>query len=133
MIEFPGLIDWIDHMSLKELHSLHEDFEKANEKPVEFSKFVEMEYESAKDGWYEEMNYSRSLKVSNDEDGEIDLELAKHTFKILFDRAIRQGGVVRDIILENDFAPDHNTALMIVDAFWYNLIPAIERTIKELK
>lgn len=133
MIQFPNMIDWIDEMSLKELHSLHRDFNQANEEKVDFSKFVEMEYESAKTGWVGEMTYSRQIADGCDPDGADDvcLDTAKYLFKRIFDKGTDLNRV-SNIICDDDLAPDHNCALMVAESFWYKVVPAIEKTLKGL-
>lgn len=134
MIQFPDLIDWMDEMSLEELHSLHKDFEKNFEKKIEFSKFVVDEYESAKTGWVEEMAYSRQIVDGCDPDGadDICLDSAKYIFKRIFDKGVDLNRV-SNIICDDELAPDHNCAQVIVDAFWNKIVPAIEKTLKDLK
>jgi hypothetical protein len=134
-IQFPNLVDFMDEYGMNELHAMHKDHQNAIGDYCSFSDFVQGYYEDARDEWSLEMirNTKIETPVFNDEsDVDMSLQMAKECFAKIFnvgDRHITAGRIVET----NELAPDHNSAMMVVDTFHNQLIPAIQKFLNEYK
>ena len=132
--KFPSMISWMDDKGSNELHRLHEEFAKETGERQAFDYFVQGIYESEKMGWEESLNGPKCYHVpyAMDEDGDICLESAKIVLKEIINEGIRKGRVA-EIILEDELAPDHDSAVAIANDFIYKIIPAIQDALVGLK
>lgn len=124
---FPSLIEWIDEMTMKELHSLH----KENEPEISFDAFVQNEYEAHKQMWNDDMNTKRIVKYNPNEDIDVALDTAKIVFANILNDAIRSGKV-KSSILQEELTPDYRTDAHVVDVFFCRIIPAVEKMLNNL-
>jgi hypothetical protein len=129
--KFPTLIEFIDEMGLDELHATHRSYvEECDE--ISFSDFVKEHYEACRQIWEDDMNcVPRSFIVPFNEDNDITLESAKVVMKDIINDAL-MNKKVREIILENELAPNYESATMIVFEFRRTVLPAIEKALNEL-
>jgi len=127
MIQFPSLIEWIDDIGLKELHSMHYDIEKTLNEKISFDTFVQKEYNAAKEDWEADMFFKTNLVNSNiNEDDDIVLQMAKEVFINIFNQG--QSNMDAGFVVTNeDLAPDYESAKIIVDSFHNVLLPAIQK------
>lgn len=125
MIKFPNLIEWMDEMTMDELHKLHDEVEGTES----FSEFVGNEYEAHKEMWQDEMSKHREIRFQANDEKDICDEMAKDLLCVILNKGTLE---IKDIICQQEFAPDHHSAIQVVEAFWYKIIPAIEKTLKEL-
>jgi len=129
MIRFPNLIEWMDDMTMDELHNLHQ-VHQAVVKTESFSDFVQNEYDAHKETWEDEMNQHRPIRFSINEEKDICDELAKEVLATILSKGTKE---LKHIIDKFDLAPDYTSASQIVDSFWFKIIPAIEKTLKEIE
>lgn len=132
MINFPNMIDWIDERGLEDLHKLHEKFLKdyPNEK-ILFSDFVKNEYEGEKMQWEDFVyNTKNELRIKDDWN-DTSIESACVIVKEILNKGIKEG-MVQKIVVNDELAIDYDTAQVIVDTFFYQVIPTIEKTLNNL-
>jgi hypothetical protein len=148
MIRFPNMIDWIDDLGLDELHRLHNE----DNEGLKFGDFVEKEYLIQKKEWTEVMCHSNKtingtkkssknfnffigekiLRLNFDENKDVATESAK----IVLERIINisaEKGLIKDIILCEELAPDYYSCRIVAESFWYKIIPAIKKTLDEME
>lgn len=133
-MKFPSMIDWMDEYGMEELHRMHADFNRMVDAPdmLEFSAFVEHQYEESKEQWDDGMNQAKAISVPMDMDGEVDLENAKQVMVGVVRMLADEPGIIRSIIENDDLAPDYMCALHVVDRFWDTVVPGIEKALKKM-
>jgi hypothetical protein len=130
--KFPDLIEFIDDMGLCELHKIHHDYVKECE-DISFSDFVKVHHEGCRQMWEDDMRCGRKkVNILFDEDSDILIETAKMVMAEIINRGLRDNWV-RQIVLEDDLAPDCYNAVHIVEIFNRKVLPAVEKTLNELK
>jgi hypothetical protein len=128
MINFPTLIDWIDEEGMDDLHNRHNDFNSLiKEAEISFSQFANNEYEHAKQIWIDEIYNGKCINIPFNEHGDISIESAKQVINRLID-----SDTVGNTITDSDLAPDYHTAIMVNDAFWNVIVPAIKKAINNI-
>lgn len=130
-ITFPNLVNWIEEFGFEELHRMHKDFQKYVSPDISFSDFVNTHYECVKSAYEEDVFRGGAVHFKADENGDASTEMAKEALVTIINKGIEEFNI-GTVITENELAPDHNSAQMVVDQFWGNVIPAFEIFLKEL-
>jgi hypothetical protein len=134
-LEFPGLISWIDEVGMDELHKKYNNYLETlgdmSDEEDSFDLFVQHEYSIMKDQWDIDLNFKRDINVYLEtNDVEIDVESAKLVLKKILEDHVDD---IRYIIENEELAPDYNSSLAIVEAFWDKIIPAVENAMNNLE
>ena len=129
---FPSMVEWIEQTGWEQLHMAHRDNAALSCCDSAFDRFVQDLYSAAKQDWNEDMHQKKLLSYEMDLEQDMCLESAKFVLVKIIDDAICKGDVV-DIVVNEVLVPDHETSLHIVNDFLYQLIPAVDRMLKEFK
>lgn len=131
MIEFPTLIEYIEECTLTELHKMHEDAKVYEDNEQSFSDYVEEQYSIAQEMWQDAINEARPIKIEMVDDGEVQKESAKLVLKQIIVNGLKNRDIP-EIILKDDMAPDYRSAVSIVESFWDDVMPAVEKALEEI-
>jgi len=131
--KFPTLIEWMEQ---KGFTTLRREYESANQDicSISFDDFCRGYYEDEESEWnYEMIQSTKQFKITYemDEEGDICLESAKIVLKEIVNNAIAEG-MVSDIILVDEMAPDYDCSTLIANDFSFKVINAINRMLKNL-
>jgi hypothetical protein len=128
--KFPKIVQWIDEIGLNELHEMHnkykEDCVGDPDENISFADFAEATYEDAFQNWEDEMSTIKKIDFVEplcDSDDDI----LDHSAKIVIDKIIKIGigdNLVKDIILNEELAPDAESALLIRNRV-FNILKAM--------
>ena len=117
---------------MAELHDLHKNRIKVlNCENISFNDFVQNYYEKTKKDWLDNINHKKLIDIEMNDDGEVDIESAKIVLKEILSAGIN-AGMIKQVVLAEELAPDYNSALLIADAFWEVVMPAVEKSLKDL-
>jgi len=139
-MKFPCLIDWMEERGLDHLHAEHKDWQTTWGDKIEFSDFVQKAYENTMQRAHENAmadfhsnmeSRRRPIEIPFDAAGDVATESAKDVLKQIIDKGLLDG-MMEKVIDKEELAPDYNCAFAIVNAFWDDVIPALEKAMKNI-
>jgi len=130
---FPSMVEWIEQTGWEQLHMAHRDENDLSGCYRTFDHFVQDLYASAEQDWNEDMfHHNKLISYEMDLEQDMCMESAKFVLAKIINNAICKGNV-GSIVVNEELGPDYETSLLIVNDFLYQLIPAVDRMLKEFK
>lgn len=131
-MKFPTMIAWMEEKGFEELHKEYNEWRAVPENGKEdFETFVQEQYTLEQADYNSQFGLRRDLKVDYDFDGDVEVATAQIILVELIRRGI-EDGEVRNIINQEELVPDYQCVEGVMEAFWTEVIPAIEKALNNM-
>jgi len=127
-IQFPSYTEWLLEQGKESLERQWQS--SPAESSMSLTAFCESAYELAHEDWAGRMGGNDEIIYEIDESADICDESAKLVLVQMIN-SCTEDGAVGEIVVDEDLAPDHETARAIVNQFWGFLIPDFQKWLKE--